>query len=88
MKKTYVKPAIFFEGFTLSTSIAAGCEVKTNTPAVRQCGLDYGPFTVFLDTMHGVCTGFGVVEDDGSGDGNYNGICYHVPTGSSNLFNS
>lgn len=87
MKKTYAKPAVYFESFTLCTAIAAGCEVKTNTPAARQCGIDFGPYTLFLDTMTGVCFGDGAIKDVG-GDGRYNGICYHVPEDSNNLFNS
>lgn len=85
MKKTYVKPAIFFEGFTLSTSIAAGCEYKTNLPSPNECGLVFGNITVFLEGMNGCSFG---VTDNGSGDGSYNGICYHVPSESSNLFAS
>ena len=37
MRKAYSKPQIMFEDFTLSTNIAAGCEVKTNTPSQMQC---------------------------------------------------
>ncbi len=86
MKKTYSKPEIFFENFSLSQNIAGDCEEKTNTPSQGQCGLDFGPFVVFLDSVGSVCTGAGRVEDMG-GDGAYGQICYHVPYGE-NLFNS
>lgn len=32
MKKSYDKPDIFFDCFTMSTSIAGNCEVRTWTP--------------------------------------------------------
>lgn len=88
MKKIYSKPEMFFESFTLNEHIAAGCEAKIDTPSRSQCGLDYGPFVVFLETSTG-CTGDGKVKDMG-GDGEYNGLCYHVfsNNGANNLFNS
>lgn len=89
MKKAYSKPEIVFENFSLSQNIAGDCEVKTNTPARGQCGIEFGPFVVFLDTATSQCTGDGRVLEDG-GDGEYNGICYHVFSGKGeyNLFNS
>lgn len=87
MKKTYTKPGIVFESFLMDTNIAGDCEVKTNTPSKSQCGINYGPFVVFLDATGSLCTGAGRVPSTG-GDGDYNGLCYHVPTGDKNLFNS
>ena len=84
MKKAYEKPEIVFENFSLSTNIAAGCEVKTNLPGNKTCGLDFSGVIIFLDGMTG-CTE--TVTNTG-GDGSYNGICYHVPSGKNNLFNS
>lgn len=84
MKKTYSKPEIVFESFSLSQNIAAGCEVKTNTPAQSECGIDFGGYMIFLDEMTG-CSDIPVTSE--GGDGEYNGICYHVPNGE-NLFNS
>lgn len=88
MKKAYSKPEIVFENFSLSTNIAGDCEVKTWLPSNNSCGLEFtGIGKVFLDTMGG-CT-----EEDGypipsvGGDGEFNGLCYHVPYGD-NLFNS
>lgn len=89
MKKVYSKPEIAFEDFSVCTSVAAGCEYKTNTPSAGNCGLEFGAFTVFLDSMTNVCTGEGKITSSG-GDGEYNGYCYHVfaNDGEKNLFNS
>lgn len=84
MKKTYTKPQIALERFTLSTNIAGDCEKKTNNPSNSTCGLDFSGLMVFLDTMAG-CTDIKV--DNVGGDGEFNEICYHVPYGE-NLFNS
>lgn len=85
MKKVYVKPQIVFENFALSTRIAGDCEEKTNLPSNDSCGLDFSGLKVFLDGMGG-CTDIKV--DNVGGDGEFNGICYHVPSGDNNLFNS
>ena len=84
MKKTYKKPIIFFESFTPSTAIAAGCEVSTNTPAARQCGIEFGPDVIFMDSM-AVCTNK-ILDNDPNG--RFDGFCYHVPEADNNLFNS
>ena len=73
-----------FECFTLSTNIAGDCEIKTNLPSNTTCGMDFSGITIFLDTMNG-CSGQGITSE--GGDGEFNGICYHVPYGQ-NLFNS
>ena len=88
MKKVYSKPDIAFEDFTVSTSVAAGCENATNTPSSGTCGLEFGSYTIFLDTVS-ACTGEGVIQSSG-GDGEYNGYCYHVfaDNGPGNIFNS
>lgn len=82
MKKVYSKPQILFESFTLSANIAAGCEVKTNTPSQYQCAYgedDFGQ-PIFVEGVT-AC----VSKPQG---GDYNGICYHNPYDSNNLFNS
>lgn len=77
MKKIYSKPEIAFESFSLSQNIAAGCEyTDPKHPDLYFTGIGYA-FT----------TGCDVKFSDGGGDGEYNGICYHVPT-DNNLFNS
>ena len=74
-----------FESFTLSTNIAGDCEEKTNLPTNGQCGMEFSGITVFLEGMNG-CDKEWQMKTDG-GDGEFNGICYHVPYGE-NLFNS
>lgn len=88
MKKAYSKPEIVFENFSLTTNIAGDCEVKTSTWGMNNadCGLDFSGVVVFLDTMAG-CQG-GIAVESFGGDGEFNGICYHVPLDSNNLFNS
>lgn len=84
MKKTYSKPQIVFESFSLSTNIAGDCGIKIETQSLDMCGMDYGFMgRVFLSGM-GDCAGFPVAADDGS----FNQICYHVPIDSRALFNS
>ena len=87
MKKTYKKPIAVIENFSLATSIAGDCEAKTNLPSNNSCGMDFSGVTVFLDTMAGCAGGIEIGSDDFGGDGEFNGICYHVPYGE-NLFNS
>lgn len=83
MKKTYTKPVIFFEDFTLNTNIAGDCEAKLNTPSNGVCG--YMPegvtYTIFTNEISGCQRKY---ADGAYGDG----ICYHVPMESNNLFNS
>ena len=81
MKKNYNKPDILFESFALSVDIAGGCEVKLATPSANQCGVKFGPNMVFLDTVSG-CS----YTVDKNGD--YNGLCYHNPYDTYNVFNS
>ena len=81
MKKQYRKPDIMFETFSLNTSIAAGCERKTATPALFECGFKFGSEIVYTDTMYG-CSDIRV---DGS---LLDGFCYHNPCDANNLFNS
>ena len=85
MKKTYTKPAVFFESFTPCTAIAAGCEVKTHTPAARKCGIEMPPDVIFLSSMGNVCT---LPWDLVDSSGMFDNICYHVPEADNNLFNS
>ena len=86
MKKTYIKPEIMFDSFELSTNIAGSCDEKLYTPNNTSCG--YVPEgydkAIFITGISG-CE---EKHDDGNGDGDYNGLCYHVPTTGYNLFNS
>lgn len=83
MKKHYEKPQILFESFVLSTNINAGCEVPTNLPHWNQCGLDFSGVVVFMEGMQG-CVG-GIEIEEGK---DFEGICYHTPTDSNNIFAS
>lgn len=85
MKKIYSKPEIAFESFSLSTNIAGDCEVKTNLQGQNSCGMDFSGMKVFMQGMGG-CSNIAV--DNVGGDGEFNKICYHVPSGDNNLFNS
>lgn len=82
MKKAYSKPEIVFENFSLSTNIAAGCEQKNELQSGGTCGHKWGKSTIFTEEV----TGCKKKVTDGSGD--YNGLCYHVPNESYNVFNS
>lgn len=81
MKKAYVKPEIMFEDFTLSKSIAAGCEALITTSTMGTCGIKYGTLTLFVEP-YAVCSTKPV---PGSA---YDKMCYDVPTEDNNLFNS
>ena len=68
MKKAYSKPQIYFESFSLSQNIAAGCEITDpKDERLYFTGLGYA-FSSSCD----------VPMTDAGGDGEYNGICYHV----------
>lgn len=83
MKKTYTKPEIMFEDFTLTSNIAASCTVKTYTPSSGECAYIVpdeflGDIYYFTDDVNACKT----KEADG-----FNGICYHAPY-DADLFNS
>lgn len=86
MKKAYSRPDIIFEDFSLSTSIAAGCTATLDNPTENVCGLKFDNTTVFLDAVYYCQTANGgtPVDDGKVGDG----VCYHVPETTNNLFNS
>ena len=84
MKKVYTKPEIMFESFTLSQAIAGDCSVKTHTPNSGDCA--YEIYDEFLGTSY-LFTGEVSACKTVEADGEYNGICYHVPYDES-LFNS
>lgn len=83
MKREYTKPIIVFENFSMSTNIAAGCEHITNNHVENVCGyLDQRDPTKIRVFMVGI-QGCVRTEPDG-----YNGVCYHNPSETYNLFNS
>lgn len=83
MKREYASPNIIFESFSLNSSIALSCAVKTHTPEQGACGFEFEGVIVFTEQVAG-CVKDGIVIEDSVN----NGFCYHVPTGTNNLFNS
>ena len=86
MKKTYSKPHIVIEKFTLNTSIASNCEKPFTLFEQFACGVPddngYGDIIFSFDVASN-CT----VE--GIGDKHiYDGFCYHVPSETNQLFAS
>lgn len=83
MKREYQKPIVVFENFELCQAIAATCGMVTNS-SQGVCGYlpprDPSGLPVFIDGVSGC-----VRKEN---DGDYNGVCYHVPVDSQNLFSS
>lgn len=87
MKKVYSQPDILFESFSLYSSIASGdCGVKITTQYDGECGLPYGDKVVFTDAVAGCLKPGSIIVSDENAI--FNGLCYHVPIGNLNLFNS
>lgn len=85
MKKIYSKPDIIFEAFSLSTSIASGCDSIVGSPSKDACGITSADGTILFSTSVSACN---FKWDELYGVDDYNGFCYHNPTDSNNLFNS
>lgn len=81
MKKTYEKPEIAFDDFTLSNTIAASCENYNNLPSLGQCGYRnaYGMNIFYSAGMSGC-------EDAKLPD--IIGISYDLAVAANGLFNS
>ena len=86
MKKTYQKPVILIENFSLNTSIAGDCEKPFSGHAQFICAIpdDSGTgMTIFGSSVDSNCVA------EGNGDkAMYDGFCYHIPSASNQLFNS
>ena len=83
MNKTYSKPDIVFESFSLTTSIAGDCAVKTDLQTQGTCFVQFGAIRVFTTQVAGcVNNGIAIPNDE------FNGFCYHVPTNATNIFMS
>ena len=84
MRKTYSKPEIVFENFSLSTNIAGDCEGIVGNPAKGTCAVvGTGGINMFDSSAEvGIC-----VFTPSDGD-KWDAFCYHVPTEYNNLFNS
>ncbi len=79
MKKTYVKPQVNFEDFELSASIALNCKTQVGPTQGTCAWIVYGR-SVFVKGIEACTT---VTQD-----GDWDGLCYHVPTADNKLFNS
>jgi hypothetical protein len=79
MKKQYVKPDIYFDNFTLAVSVAS-CAVKA-TSTENICGVELAPDLIVFTSDVGMCN---ITQSDGE----YNGLCYHVPLDANNVFGS
>lgn len=82
MIKNYEKPQIIFEDFSLSTNIAANCDIIISNQSEGVCAYEDKRNDKFVFTTQ--ITGCTTKEDDGD----FNGICYHVPIDTKDLFNS
>ena len=82
MKKKYEKPAIIFDSFELSQSIAGGCiGIVQNFSADTQCPIlipGWGGLTVFAEA-----TGCSATTDAAQ-----NSVCYDVPADNTKVFTS
>ena len=79
MKKTYAKPEIMFESFSLCTNIAAGCEFKNTLLTEGVCGYDTRNGRTFTEKITGC-----IYKEPDTNDS----LCYHVPVTTANIFNS
>ena len=85
MKKTYAKPDIIFESFSLCTNIAGDCWVKADTNTnFHSCGIFFESEGILFSGTWGGCE----VKPVGGDDGWFNGYCYDVPAENWNVFNS
>ena len=82
MKKTYSRPDIYFEDFSLSTNIATSCE-KTPFNHIEMCGVKLNRVDVLFDggEYFKNCT-IAIKE----GDNPFDNLCYHNPTADENVF--
>lgn len=81
MKKAYKAPEIMFEDFSLSTNIAGDCDVIVNNHTENVCAyISRTGEHVFTEAITACKTK--------QGDGANNGVCYHVPIETNDLFNS
>lgn len=87
MKKTYVKPQIMFESFSVSENIAGDCDRLVGNPSKGTCAvLGSGGIAVFTSDVS-ACD-YTPTEINSEDEDVYDGFCYHVPTEYTNLFNS
>ena len=94
MKKIYEKPGMYVENFSLSQSIAAGCNALHDSTlgnpthwSKTTCGWNLGNVVVWPDTE--ICkAGDGQITVPWSPDAPFEGVCYNNPTANAAIFNS
>ena len=85
MKKSYSRPDISFDDFSISVSIA-NCEIHVLGANAGQCAYEYDDgVRIFTSEVLGCLPQNGGIPIEDSAN---NGFCYHVPIESNNLFNS
>ena len=88
MRKTYSKPQIMFEAFTLNTSIAAGCSLITTLPSLDvQCGFEVSTGRFGDDIVFNTANP-DVTHCNVGAEGDYNGLCYDNPSSNYIIFQS
>ncbi len=75
MKKSYVKPQVYFENFQLSANIAGNCGTAVHHS--EECTLIEGVGTLFAATCDFT------VGDDGNSQ-----FCHHGPDANTRIFSS
>jgi hypothetical protein len=80
MKKAYSKPDVLFDSFSMSQSIANACEIRANHQK-GICGVVFTESITIFNSDARACTLR--YEDE-----QYDGLCYHVPHESYNVFQS
>lgn len=84
MKKYYEAPVIQFEDFSMSTSIAANCEVIISNQSQGSCGVTGFGQPIFTSGFPDACKK--KVEDGSKPE--LDNACYHIPSALNNIFNS
>ena len=79
MKLAYEAPEIIYEDFSLSASIAAGCDFKTSLQVEDSCGYPMEGDVFFTGDISGCKT----IVPPG-----FNTICYHGPYDTNSLYTS
>lgn len=83
MKKSYVKPQVYFENFQLSASIAGDCEAIVKNQSKGTCGYEMTGGVVLFTGTDSFCN-FPIVD----GSNKYDDLCYHGPYTNNNVFGS
>jgi hypothetical protein len=94
MKKTYVKPDVFFESFAFTSNIAGSCGELYGIHS-QNAAPPCMAFGTFSDPQLGGCKFyngglflFNAGCDVSGEDGNPFNLCYHVPTDDAKMFAS